>query len=103
MNSQMQFQLKQVIFYSFLGFDIHRINCQKNRVKGQAYSPYTPNMNYYKNQWKHSGPVRINLETLSHQGLVGLYDFCQITKMLKTVDTLKFNETIQNAKNWDKT
>ena len=59
-------------------------------------------MNYYKNEWKHSGPVRISLETISHNGLAGLYDFCVITKTLKTIDSKKFNETIDSAKEWNK-
>lgn len=72
------------------GFDIHVMNSQKNRVKGQVYSPYTPNMSYYKNEWKHTGPVKIGLESIKYQGLVGLYDFCVITKLLKTIDGKKF-------------
>ncbi len=34
--------------FMILGFDIHVMNCQRNRAKGQVYSPYTPNMNYFK-------------------------------------------------------
>lgn len=59
-------------------------------------------MLYFKNEWKHAGPVRIGLESIKYQGLIGLYDFCVITKMLKNIDTKKFNEAIQNAKGWDR-
>jgi hypothetical protein len=78
------------------------MNCHKNRVNGQVYSPYTPNMNYFKNEWKHTGPVRIGLETIKYGGLEGLYNFCIITNMLKTIDSEKFTEAIESAKGWNK-
>ncbi len=102
MTSLRQFQSDKVIFYRYKGFDIHVMNCHKNRVKGQVYSPYTPNMNYFKNEWKHAGPVRIGLETIKYGGLEGLYNFCIITNMLKTIDSKKFTDAIESAKGWNK-
>lgn len=59
-------------------------------------------MNYFKNEWKHTGPVRIGLETIKYGGLEGLYNFCVITNMLKTIDGKRFGQVIEAAKGWDK-
>ena len=70
------------------------MNSQRNKIAGQMYSPYTPNLHYYKNEWKNTGPVRIPLELLHSKGILGIFDFCVITKLLKTIESQKFNESV---------
>ena len=37
------------------------MNCDKNRVKGQPYSPYTPNLYIYSKNWENKVPLRYPL------------------------------------------
>lgn len=46
--------------------------------------------------------MRIGLETIKYGGLEGLYNFCVITNMLKTIDGKRFGQVIEAAKGWDK-
>lgn len=53
---------------------MHKLNCDKNRVKGQPYSPYTPNLYYYSKKWGNKWPLRYPLlETINDSGIKGIY------------------------------
>ena len=82
--------------------EFHRFNANKNRVKGQLSSPYIPNIFYYKNEWKKSGPVRYPIEMLGTQGPLSLYTFCAITHDIKTIPWVNITNAIESAKtfNW---
>jgi len=67
-------------------------------VKQYMTSPYIPNIYYFKNDWKNNGPVRFPIEFLSHEGPVQLYNFCSITKEIKTMEWSHVEKAINSAK-----
>jgi hypothetical protein len=64
----------------------HKLDANKNRVRGQLSSPYIPNIFYFKKEWKEKGPVRFPIDMLGSQGLISLYAFCSITNQIKTMN-----------------
>lgn len=74
------------------------MNCDKNKVRGQPYSPYTPNLYLYSKNWGNKEPIRYPIiEYVSHTNVWGIYDFCTITDRLAKVDLTKFEEHLKNA------
>ena len=68
-------------------------------MKGQIISPYTPNLYYYSKNWKNQRPLRYPvMEYFNHTGIMGIYNFCEITESLGKVDPQKFEEMIEQAK-----
>ena len=66
-----------VLFIVILDVKLHTINCEKNRVKGHPYSPYTPNLYYYSKNLQNTWPLRYPiLDYVNHTGIKGIYDFC---------------------------
>ena len=63
------------------------MNCDKNRLKGQPYSPYTPNLYYYSRNWGNKWPIRYPLiDLIQDLGIKGMYDFSEITETLRPVN-----------------
>jgi hypothetical protein len=71
--------INRYLFYN-LGLDVHALNCDKNRVKGQPYSPYTPNLYLYSKNWENKDPIRYPIvENVKFSSVWGIYHFCTIT------------------------
>lgn len=85
--------------YDFsLGVEVHSLNCEKNRIKGQPYSPYTPNLYYYSKNWRNTIPLRYPLvELIKYNGIWGIYTYCKITEELKKIDLAQFEAHIDNV------
>ncbi len=63
------------------------MNCDKNRVKGLPHSPYTPSLYYYSQNWKNKRPIPYPITySFNHTGILGLYNFIEISESLKQMD-----------------